>query len=540
MSNHSFLGPFIGHTTKDSTKIWIHNPERETLWLSLAKKGTEEILRVQKFVFKEENLFSDCVELKNLEPETVYEYRIWQDERRTQSFDLQGLNAEDLFFKTLPNQKDKGENDRVDFLIMSCHDPDYAKSENEGYRVWSALPQILEENKGSDYCVRFALLGGDQVYADKWRTKIEKAGSPEEREKIYLEVYRHYWSNISYRKILCRLPSYLMWDDHEIMDGWGSSIEFFNKEKTDFNEKAKDLFSAADKAFAYMQAIRNPTDSLTVKNGVKSHDFCFTVGRCGFVMADLRSNRNLFADGKDGKKGVLWKPEQLDSIKEWVEGRVGSIDTLFFVTPVVMAHGDPVAEGLLMKAWNFFYKTPVINKYAKKFLKRIHLGDIRDDIRDSWEAEANAAETDNILNFLFSLQNEKNINTVVLSGDIHTAGYASIYSSSAQHESRSVIPHIVSSPVGSKPFPWILEAFYRSLSKIVKLGTQNKYTAQVSHHHSHRNVVVCSVRIRDNGRRQFLKVKFYLEDFPEPQIVIFDLIDSSHKENINWSPAGRG
>ncbi|HSP63555.1 MAG TPA: hypothetical protein VLQ90_11280 [Pyrinomonadaceae bacterium] len=31
-----------------------------------------------------------------------------------------------------------------------------------------------------------------------------------------------------------------------------------------------------------------------------------------------------------------------------------------------------------------------------------------------------------------------------------------------------------------------------------------------------------------------LKVKYYLEHFPEPQIMLFDLNRSSHRENIGW------
>ena len=50
------------------------------------------------------------------------------------------------------------------------------------------------------------------------------------------------------------------------------------------------------------------------------------------------------------------------------------------------------------------------------------LGDIRDDIRDSWGAKENAAEAEGILDYLFSLQNnpDKGLSVVVLSGDIHT------------------------------------------------------------------------------------------------------------------------
>jgi len=61
-----------------------------------------------------------------------------------------------------------------------------------------------------------------------------------------------------------------------------------------------------------------------------------------------------------------------------------------------------------------------------------NLGDITDDIEDSWGSETNAAEADRVLDYLFMLQNpaggEREIAVIILSGDIHTPGYSTIYS----------------------------------------------------------------------------------------------------------------
>jgi hypothetical protein len=38
---------------------------------------------------------------------------------------------------------------------------------------------------------------------------------------------------------------------------------------------------------------------------------------------------------------------------------------------------------------------------------------------------------------------------------------------------------------------------------------------------------------REEGEHQ-LKVKYYLEGFPEPQILLFDMDHTSHRENIAW------
>jgi len=174
------------------------------------------------------------------------------------------------------------------------------------------------------------------------------------------------------------------------------------------------------------------------------------------------------------------------------------------------------------------------------------LGDIRGDIRDSWGAAVNADQTDMVLDFLFDLQNdpEHPVRVVILSGDIHTSGYATVYSSDERHKKGASIPHITSSAVAYAPFNWLLEAMYRKASKVVPLGKKGKYSSQISHHFCARNVSVLSIRPKidtsagENAGQPVqdfqLKIKYYLEGYPEPQIIMFDLDRTAHRENIAW------
>jgi hypothetical protein len=70
------------------------------------------------------------------------------------------------------------------------------------------------------------------------------------------------------------------------------------------------------------------------------------------------------------------------------------------------------------------------------------------------------AWADMILDYLFALQNDPTtpVSIIILSGDIHTSGYANIYSSDPAHVKRSSIPHITSSSVAYVPFNWLMEA----------------------------------------------------------------------------------
>ncbi len=250
---------------------------------------------------------------------------------------------------------------------------------------------------------------------------------------------------------------------------------------------------------------------------------------------DLRSNRNWM-------EHKLFADEQLNRIKQWVEAKKQEIHTLFVISPVVFSHGSPVIDDLIVARWTWvlwlFDRIAKLGKWGKGIYTKFtdQLGDIRDDIRDSWGCKENGPQTDLLLDFLFGLQNDAThpVGVVILSGDIHTSGYANIYSSEEEHEERSSIPHITSSSVGYPPFNWILEAIYRYATKSVMLGARGVYTSQISHHFTSRSVAVLSLR-RARGEGEFqLKVKYYLEGYPEPHILLFDLSRRSHRENITW------
>jgi hypothetical protein len=95
-----------------------------------------------------------------LHPDTCYYYRLWQHYEQRILVVLQGLHDTGLCFRTLPAQ---GFDDQLDFLLMSCHNPETAADDHfDGFAVWAYMPEIIRENKN----VRFCILCGDQVYGD--------------------------------------------------------------------------------------------------------------------------------------------------------------------------------------------------------------------------------------------------------------------------------------------------------------------------------------------------------------------------------------
>lgn len=533
----NLLGPFIGYVTDSRATIWLQlcdlaAGEVRTVPITLHELSVDALVsQAGALEISDANLGVGVVSFDALTPDTVYYYRLWQDPGRTRSLDLQGLEDPDLHFRTLPEHILSGQ---LDFLLMSCHNPGTSTTDGkDGFAVWARIPEILRENEE----VRFALLAGDQVYGDEIEAQALEEPDNIQRQKLYLGVYRKFWGNIYYRKTLCSLPAYMMWDDHDITDGWGSREDSFTDDDCPtFKPEWNGLFDAAKEVFTQMQASRNPPP--LSNDPAKEFDFYFRIGRAGFAVPDLRSNRNK-------RLPRIMRPEQLTALRKRVEADREHLDVLFFVSTVVFSHGAPTIERGILKYWlyvldlaNWLKKYRLCKRFVQGFDSGI--GDLRDDINDSWGADVNAEEADRVLDFLFELQNPgpgtKPINVVILSGDIHTPGYATLYSADQKHINKSVIPHITATPVAYEPFTWFGEAVYRHLTRVIDLGEKGSYTAQVSHHFCHRNVVVCSYRKFAGARtpETQLKVKYYLEGFPEPQIMLFDLNRSSHREGINW------
>lgn len=594
----TLMGPFVGSIAASSVKIWLNVEVGDAdksvfVTLKLLEQGpkseadkkdpNEVVIRkiedpvvVQSGEIKclHADLGTGIVAFEDLEANAKYSYELWQDKDHSIPLDLDGLAPSDLHFWTLPTD---GYGRQLDFLLMSCHFPE-TKEEVDGFggfAVWHQIPQIMSENRN----VRFAILCGDQVYADEVETEVLKEKDESKRKELYLKVYRKFWNNIHYRRVLCSLPAVLMWDDHDITDGWGSREDSYDAKKPqEFTPEWEALFKTAKEMFRIMQASRNPERPSS--DFSEGFDTCFRVGRAGFAVADLRSNRKSRAikrtvDGKTVYEGRIWLPEQMEAIRNWIdaerledaerlkdaerledaeklkEAERSKLNTLFFVSSVVFSHDAPQVTGFILRVWfrvldlaNLLGKIRFLRKYTKAFNDKV--GDLRDDINDSWGADINAKETDRVLDFLFGLQNppagEQAISVVILSGDIHTPGHSIIYSADPAHEKKAVIPHVVASPVAYKEFPWYAEAIFRHLTKVVTLGERKTitpqgekptYTAQISHHFCYRNVVVLSLRNYETDE-SYLKVRYYLEGFPEPQIELFDLIHSSRKESIDW------
>ena len=151
------------------------------------------------------------------------------------------------------------------------------------------------------------LQGGDQLYADQiwhdvpalaawkrlawWRRR--KAGfSPATAEAVaddYFQRYWWLWSQPQLAPVLATIPSLMMWDDHDIFDGWGSWSEKWQRCPV-----FQGIWTAARENFALFQLGARPDDlpdGFSDRHGGQ-FGWAYRIGDVGIVAPDLRSERS--------------------------------------------------------------------------------------------------------------------------------------------------------------------------------------------------------------------------------------------------------
>ncbi|MCT7971676.1 alkaline phosphatase D family protein [Laspinema olomoucense] len=412
----------IGHTTPTTVRLWFRVGEPGEYWLVVSTRPIptqgipllilgdrrEYQLRLTTPTHTVE-FFPDIVlplsltletdltgvmELMNLTPDTRYYYALF-DPNRDSPWELG--HDELLCFQTFPEHPKT-----INFGIYSCHMP-YEGRQLASMEMWDQFEQEL-----SKVNARFVLATGDQVYVDgnsdlsiwEWLRKV-KSQNPTREDMItwYRDIYRGYWGIPQVQRIYRRFPTYMIWDDHEILDGWGSytpdelagllDTSWQLRNKSQQLHFAEEMFEAARRVYWEYEHCHNPeTDFVN-----KQFDYGFDCGRCGFYVLDMRGNRN-YNRPHHRTLGL----EQWSRFQKWMACQYESdAQALFIVSPVPVVH----------------LSSFVINKID------LTLFGYQDDQRDHWEHHSNWDERNNLLKLVFELSQETQRPVIFISGDVH-------------------------------------------------------------------------------------------------------------------------
>ena len=444
----------VGHTTATTAKIWVRvkTPGDYTLLVTGPTSGNALSFNAQITVSSGN---THTFKLDGLDPNTRYVYQLVfanPPELGDPIFD------ENLEFKTQPENPQS-----FSFAFNSCHDP--FSSPEKPHGAWQNLEAWMARNDAL-LCIN----GGDQVYVDpdfddkknsliNWvktnklaliqrfeqNGQLDQPGMLAEFIQIYRAYYRCYWHFDLPQQVFARYPQYMIWDDHEIMDGWGSyskrqrrKLINTNRNRTDtrHNDTIIDLmFLAAKQVYFEYQHSHNPTTNahtnpslyqMPLKNPDCQWDYDWQVGDCGFYALDMRGHHNYLNEGY-----ALLGKKQMNRFGDWLaSNKTAELKALFVVSPVPVVH------------WGWF-----VNRIIGGLFE---LAGKADDFRDEWAHLSNVEERDILLHRLAEFSQTHQCPVVILSGDVHSV---SCFNITSRAHPGARLYNVTASGVSRKPNP---------------------------------------------------------------------------------------
>ena len=198
-----------------------------------------------------------------------------------------------------------GPEERLRIAFTACNGNERGDTWKDGNTRNALWLHLAEEHAREAF--HLLLQGGDQLYADPiwrkvpalsewrwlpWRKRRAAPFTPEMAEAVadfYFESYRRLWEQPQLAPVLASVPSLMMWDDHDILDGWGS-----------YGVELKDclvlqgIWSAAREHFALFQLATQPDElpeGFMAQNG-QHFGWAYRIGEIGLIAPDLRSERS--------------------------------------------------------------------------------------------------------------------------------------------------------------------------------------------------------------------------------------------------------
>ena len=431
------VAAIIGHATPDSVRLWVRTgqPGSFSVWVyRRTSEEAEQALReflsatplavsdfdsfaavTQQKDFEIDDYTADTtrvLDIQDLSPDTRYGYLLYDRESERAMLGHNRLRS----FRTPPPNDEKR---TFQFGLFSCNLP-YAvnglfkkRTDVSNIDMWDFLSTTLKRHQDD---VDLVIAGGDQCYSDGVDTlniwqhlnrRMRKSDGellPDEEamRSWFRDVYRGYWGFEGVQRVFDSFPTYMIWDDHEIVDGWGShyfdegvthdglgrmlpDLEARGLDYEDGTELVRRMFRAARNTYAEYQHSHNP------RTAEGQFDYAFRRGGCGFYVLDGRGHRDLARNDYR----ILGRT-QFDRFADWLRAQDPEETPFVFVVSAV----------------------PVLHTRAALTSMDELLGGLGDDLRDSWEHELHTVEREALMARLFEAA-ARGVRVSILSGDVH-------------------------------------------------------------------------------------------------------------------------
>lgn len=379
-----------------------------------------------------------------------------------------------------------GHDEPLSIAFASCNGfSDLSKMKNVAQRN-SMWKDLMQKHNASRY--HLLIMGGDQVYADslwgdvpsirEWKNLplSQRRCTPpnldtmkEELEKFYLNLYRRVWGYGEVLAPLSSIPTIMMWDDHDIFDGWGSySVE---DQQCDVFQA---IFAVAKKYFLLFQQHIAYDEKREGMIAPTNYSLCFKVSNNLIVVPDLRSERT---------QNHVMAQKNWDAIYKWLDNiPANEYDHLLFVSTIPVVYPS------------FSYLESLLGIIPGQ-------QDLEDDLKDHWNNRSHKAERLRLIHRLLDFSKRKHTRTTIISGDVHVAALGILQSQrdGLSHNSSQVINQLISSSIVHPTPPGIVLFAIEQLAKF-----EDKIDRDIT---AYMSTLPCTDR-RIIGLRNWLSLEF--------------------------------
>lgn len=337
------LGPVVGHTDDTSTRIWIQVGDDPSRY-ALRVEGVG-LFQFQSTEFGAIEFGTAIALVIGLQPDISYRYRV----TRASRFVPGGIGT----VRTMPPAASMT---NLLFCAISCNGA-------EQVGAWERFADYVDDAKPS-----FVVMMGDQVYLDEDEPDIFEQhfdSDPVTRRRAMADKYRANWSREPVRRVLANTPCYMVWDDHDIRDGWGSLASDSPTMAARFNRgaaifrKSTAFFEDARDVYWHFQGCRNPLPGdhrdpffpaqldpafpnyigSPIPRGQRlGMPFVFRCARTLVLVLDSRGERDVFRPEKERPILGLRQWQFIDAV---FANLPDNIDALAIVTSTPVASQDP-------------------------------------------------------------------------------------------------------------------------------------------------------------------------------------------------------
>ncbi|KAI1172469.1 hypothetical protein F4777DRAFT_581873 [Nemania sp. FL0916] len=334
--------------------------------------------------------------------------------------------------------------------------------------------------------------GGDQVYNDavankakrfhEWiaiKNPLHKSNAPftaamqDELEVFYLERYMMWFSQGLFGLANSQIPMVNMYDDHDIIDGFGSYPHHFMKSP---------VFSGlGNVAFKYYMLFQHqsvpdeteesePSWCLGIQRGPYINQLSRSIfvslgARVSLLAVDARTERTR----DEVVNQDTWR-KLMDRCYDEIDK--GKTQHLLVLLGVPIAYPrlvwlETILTSRLLDPIKALSKFGVLGNFINHFDGGV---EVLDDLDDHWTAKNHKVERRYIIEDLQDLAVDKSIRVTILSGDVHLAAVGQFYSNPKlripKHKDFRYMLNVVSSAIANTPPPDLMADILNKRNKI--------------------------------------------------------------------------